>query len=598
MFAWQKGDLNDEQEKAVLQDGHVFLVACPGSGKTRTLTYKAAYELSRLKSSKQFVVAITYTHRAADEIKERIEALGVDTEQLWIGTIHSFCLEWILKPYHIYHPVLKSGFTILGAHESEEILTRLCGPYRNPRVSYFDCGYYFEPGGHVLSCPDVTKHPHLREVLDQYFAELTAAKQIDFELMLYCAYQLIISEPRISQLLSQLFTHILVDEYQDTKKVQYEIASAILRAGVGRTLAFVVGDPNQAIFTSLGGYAISAKDFAASAGIQLNELELSENYRNSKRIVNYFGHYNVHATKIVAASSAAGYPSLITLNVTVDVGDLDAELERLVRYNIEQLGVPQSEVCVLAPWWAHLGGMTRRLVARMPTYRFDGPGMVPFSRDQDNFWFKLSRIVLTQASPAMYVRRLRWAQEIVADLVAAGVSTANVGAKSLLRASNAIVCAETDGLLYLREVFDLLLGSLGIDFSQYATLAEQHKAFFESSQRRIDRMVQEGTPFISDIETFRKVFQLRSGVTISTIHGIKGDEYDTVIAYGLLEGMVPHFSDQNGTDSAMKLLYVIASRARKNLHLISERGRRRGGGRGDYDTTDVLAAYPFGYDVV
>jgi predicted ATP-dependent endonuclease of OLD family len=127
------------QEKAVLQDGHVFLVACPGSGKTRTLTYKAAYELSRLTSSKQYVVAITYTHRAADEIKERIEALGVDTEQLWIGTIHSFCLEWILKPYFIYHPTLKSGFTILGAHESEEILTRLCGPYRNPRVLARTC---------------------------------------------------------------------------------------------------------------------------------------------------------------------------------------------------------------------------------------------------------------------------------------------------------------------------------------------------------------------------------------------------------------------------------------------------------------------------
>ena len=110
-------------------------------------------------------------------------------------------------------------------------------------------------------------------------------------------------------------------------------------------------------------------------------------------------------------------------------------------------------------------------------------------------------------------------------------------------------------------------------------------------------MVSEGTPFISDIETFRKVFQNRSGVTISTIHGIKGDEYDTVIAYGLLEGMVPHFSDPNGTESAKKLLYVIASRARKNLHLISERGRSRGR-FGDYDTTNVLAANPFGYDVI
>jgi len=597
VFAWQKGDLNGEQEKAVLQDGHVFLVACPGSGKTRTLTYKAAYELSRLKSSKQFVVAITYTHRAADEIKERIESLGVDTEQLWIGTIHSFCLEWILKPYHIYDEQLRAGFTILGAHESEEILTRLCGPYRNRQISYFDCQYFMVPSGRVLTCQDAAKYPYLQEIFDQYFAELRAAKQIDFELMLYFAYRLVISEPRISKILSQLFTHILVDEYQDTKKVQYEIVSAILRAGSGSTLAFVVGDPNQAIFTSLGGFAIKADEFATAACIQLNRLELAENYRSSKRIVDYFGAYKVHDTNIVASSKQAGYPSMISHNATVDVDNLEAELERLIRLNVEQLGVPQNEVCVLAPWWMHLGSMTRRLIARMPAYQFDGPGMVPFSRDQDNFWFKLSRIALTQASPAMYVRRLHWAREVVADLIAAGVSTEYLEAKQLLRASNAIVCGQTDGLLYLRDVFNLLFASLGIAFQSYPTLVEQHRAFFDDSQRRINRMVQEGTPFISDIETFRKVFQHRSGVTISTIHGIKGDEYDAVIAYGLLEGMVPHFSDANGIESAKKLLYVIASRARKNLHLISERGRRRGR-YGEYETTNVLASYPYGYDPV
>ena len=97
MFMWEKGDLNLEQETAILHPSSVFLIACPGSGKTRTLTYKIAYELSRLASKRQFIVAITYTNRAADEIHERIEDLGVETSQLWIGTIHAFCLEWILN---------------------------------------------------------------------------------------------------------------------------------------------------------------------------------------------------------------------------------------------------------------------------------------------------------------------------------------------------------------------------------------------------------------------------------------------------------------------------------------------------------------------
>lgn len=71
-FVWPKGDLNDEQVDAITIPGNVFLTACPGSGKTRALTYKAALELSRLATTKQRVVAITYTHRAAEEIHERI----------------------------------------------------------------------------------------------------------------------------------------------------------------------------------------------------------------------------------------------------------------------------------------------------------------------------------------------------------------------------------------------------------------------------------------------------------------------------------------------------------------------------------------------
>jgi superfamily I DNA/RNA helicase len=78
MFTWDERELNSEQSAAVKEPSSAFLIACPGSGKTRTLTYKLAYELSR-RTDKRIVAAITYTHRAADEIQERIEAMGVDT---------------------------------------------------------------------------------------------------------------------------------------------------------------------------------------------------------------------------------------------------------------------------------------------------------------------------------------------------------------------------------------------------------------------------------------------------------------------------------------------------------------------------------------
>ena len=135
MFVLDKTDLNDAQVAAIEQPGSVFLVACPGSGKTRTLTYKIARLLSELKSDKKRIVAITYTHRAADEIHERIEQLGVDTSQLWIGTIHSFCLEWILKPYGIYYPALANGFQVINGHDTEQMLDDICGKVQGTVVS-------------------------------------------------------------------------------------------------------------------------------------------------------------------------------------------------------------------------------------------------------------------------------------------------------------------------------------------------------------------------------------------------------------------------------------------------------------------------------
>lgn len=362
--------------------------------------------------------------------------------------------------------------------------------------------------------------------------------------------------------------------------------------------AFIVGDPNQAIYGSLGGYAITSREFSAMAGIDLKDMELSRNYRSSDRIVGYFGNYIVHPTKINAAAKHKDFPSLISFDPLTSKDQLEGELVRLIRYNIETVGIAPHEVCVLAPWWMHLANMTRRLVAALPEYSFDGPGMVPFARDIDNFWYKLSKIILTDASPRMYVRRLRGAGEVLAALTDAGADISGLSRKLLLKGCNSIAIAEEDGLTYLKEFFDTLFARLGINFRGFSVLLEHYDAFFESSQARIQRLQSEGAMFIGEISAFRRVFESRSGITVSTIHGIKGAEYDTVIAYALLEGMVPNFNDPDPQDSANKLLYVIASRARKNLHLLAERGRMRGGGWGEYQATSVLAGCDFSYDEI
>jgi len=595
MFVWNTDDLNADQVKAIEQPGSVFLTACPGSGKTRTLTYKIARELSLLASDKQRVVAITYTHRAADEIQERIEQLGVDTSQLWIGTIHSFCLEWILRPYAIYHPELKNGFRVINAHDTERAHEALCGMHGG-KISTFDCGHYFTPAGYVVSCDD-WKQAKVHVLLQQYWQDLRANRQVDFELILAYAYDLIRDLPSISVLLGSIFATVLVDEYQDTKEIQYAILGSILKASNGKAMAFIVGDPNQAIYGSLGGYAITPAEFSKLSGVIFKELDLSQNYRSSDRIVGYFENFNQLSSKITAEGEFKYFASVISFDYSTDRHTLQAEIVRLIRYNVETIGIAPGQVCIVGPQWPPLAAMTRQLVAALPDYSFAGPGMVPFARDIDNFWYKLSRIILTEASPQLYIRRGRWAGEVIAGLELAGVNISGITRKSLLRASNGITSTETDGLKYLLECFNALLAALNIDRATSPMLVEHYDAFVEGSQRRIDKLIAVGANAIAEVAMFRKVFAEKTGITVSTIHGVKGAEYEAVIAFGLLEGMVPHFKESDKVSSANRLLYVICSRAKKNLHLISEAGRGRGRSN-VYLPTEVLLACGFSYDPV
>lgn len=572
MFIWEKGSLNNEQENAILEKESVLLIACPGSGKTRTLTFKIAYELGKLSSNKEFVIAITYTNRAADEIKERVELLGVNTDQLWIGTIHSFCMEWILKPYHLYSERLKNGFKVINSYDSENILSELCIPYRREDITHYDCGILAKTDKFYLTCPDTDKYTSLKKIITEYFNILKENHQIDFEQILFYAYKIIESKPVIADILYKLFPFILIDEYQDTKEIQYHIISKILKAGKGTSKTLIVGDPNQSIYDSLGGYPMPRVELEKLLGFNLIPLSLDKNYRSSAAIINYFDYYKTFNTPIIPAGSEKDYSSVITFNCKVSVDDLIKEITRLIILNVEK-GISPNEICIAAPQWIHIASITRRLMVELPDFSFDGPGMAPFSRDIENFWFKVSRIALTEPSPYMYVRRLRWSKEVLNELDSAGVDVSKITNKQFLSICNSLEIDETDGLAYLRIFFTKICQHLKVSLTGFPVLDEHFNSFFASSEARIQRLIKEGNPFIGEIEYFRKVFKQREGITVSTIHGTKGEEYDTVIGFGLLEGYVPHFKDNNGIINSKKLLYVLASRARKNLHLISEVNR-------------------------
>lgn len=598
MFIWDKETLNDKQENAIYEKDSLLLIACPGSGKTRTLTYKITYELSRLVSKKEFIIAITYTNIAADEIKERVELLGVDISQLWIGTIHAFCLEWILRPYALYSDELKNGFSIINSHDSQELITSLCVPYKNPKITYWDCGFNATSTGYELTTSKVHLQTNISTILIEYFKILSENKQIDFEQILHHTYQLLLAKPMICSILANLFPFILIDEFQDTKEIQYNIIAAILKANKGESKVLIVGDPNQSIFETLGGYPMPKDELETLMGFSLVEHNLSGNYRSSTKIINYFNHYRTYPNQIIPVGVDKDYDSLISFNNQVSKDDLVDELVRLILFNIEQKGISQNQICIVAPQWVHIASITRKLMIKLPNYSFNGPGMAPFARDIDNFWYKLSRIVLTEPSPSLYVRRLRWSREVLQELNIAGLDTTEQTTKYFLKLCNSIHIEETEGLAFLESFFNTICHHLKIDLALFPTLENHYQSFFNSSKKRIKRLQKEGNSFIGNIESFRKVFKQNKGVNVSTIHGVKGEEYDTMIGFGLLQDYVPHFNDTNGTENAKKLLYVICSRAKKNLHIIAERGRKKpyGNPPAEYRTTELLRLYDYSYD--
>lgn len=567
-------ELNQEQQSALEADGDVLLIACPGSGKTRTLIHKIAAELSQISSHREFVIALTYTHVAAEEIRDRVEAMGIDTAQLWIGTIHSFCLTWILRPYSLYHANLKDGFSVVDTFESDELLDEIAKQHP-PLKSHFDCRYYAtEQGFSADKNTPAGSLEALMSAITEYHASLLDEKKIDFEMMLKFAHDLIADHRPIAKRLSQLFRIIAIDEYQDTRDVQYSIVSRILREQDSKTKLFIVGDPNQAIFGSLGGVAKTANEISVLTDRPVKQLALQNNYRSSQQIVDYFSTFAVTPMQIQATVEHRDWHGDLVHDTTLDKSELVDGVAQLIRRNVEELGISPEQICIVAPWWIHLASITRSLVRALPEYEFNGPGLSPFGQNLDNFWYKVARIALTDSAPNMFRRRIRWAREIVDELVRAG-HVQEISPREFLKTTNRIKLESVSGTSFLIDYFEIFCSSFSIEIRSHSELSNQRQSFFERMANRLARIQNDEGIDGDDLETFKAVFRPRSGIVISTIHGVKGAEFDSVIAFGLLEDIVPHFGEpaSEKTDIAKKLLFVIGSRARMNLYLISETGR-------------------------
>ena len=513
--------VNNQQREAILQSGNVLLTACPGSGKTRALTYKIAHELEQLSNSKKVIIAVTFTNRAADEIKKRIRNLNSIDSNLWAGTIHSFCLEWILRPYMCYLDELKNGFSISDEYNSEAIISEL---KKNAGLKYWVSilTRYLQTGE--------KEETENRALVDEYHEILKSQKLIDFDQILHYAHRLISEFPKISEILKNMFQFICVDEYQDTQELQYSILAKIIRAESGNCKMFMVGDEDQAIYGSLGGVAKSLERIQEEFQEEFTPKELSGNYRSNQQIIDYYRNFQTSEIEITAVGENSEENATIKYSTDVHKDNIDEFIAQIISEKIAS-GIPENEICVLAPTWYLVIPMGRRLKSRLPDVKFDAVGLSPLSKNKENIWFKIARLFLVSPSPKTYLTRKRWANELIGEINDVGIDLfedSELKSKKMLKLINTIKSEESEGLDYLEDCFIKLLAILEINIEDNAYLKLHWDTFFEGAKKRLENPDFE---LASDIDSFKKMFKHEEGVVVNTCHGIKGEEFEVVIAF-------------------------------------------------------------------
>ena len=257
---------------------------------------------------------------------------------------------------------------------------------------------------------------------------------------------------------------------------------------------------------------------------------------------------------------------------------------------------------MLAPQWTQVRYLGRRLAAALPDVEFDAAGMSPFPRQQDDLWYQVTRLIFSRPDARMYRVRLMWAADILQRLEAhfgTTVESESINARGLLRLVNSIVCDCEEALDYLSYFVGELLLQLGFAWDMCEEARTLWDDYMNESRERLNGLNVEAMP---QTDRVRRLFQERTGINVSTCHSVKGEEYEVVICSGLLHGYIPNWGpiiddEKDETDIARKLLYVIATRAKKVLHLIAEDGRttRRGNA---LDVCHLLDGLEFDYDPI
>jgi DNA helicase-2/ATP-dependent DNA helicase PcrA len=283
-------DLNDAQREAVLHtEGPLLILAGAGSGKTRAITYRVAHLIGNGLAEPDNVLAVTFTNKAADEMRERVARLiGDDAERVWISTFHSFCARLLRREGP--HIGLSRDFVIYDTSDQNAVVKRVLKDLGiddkdlAPRLALSrisSAKNRMEGPAEVRSSGWSLRDEQIAKIYERYLAALADANALDFDDLLLKTVELVETSEQVRGKYAHKFRYIMVDEYQDTNRPQYLLVRRL--AEVHRNLA-VVGDPDQSIYKWRGADLRNILDFERDFS-ETVVIRLEQNYRSTQIIL-------------------------------------------------------------------------------------------------------------------------------------------------------------------------------------------------------------------------------------------------------------------------------------------------------------------------
>jgi len=619
--------LNAQQREAVLAtDGPVLILAGAGSGKTRVIVHRIAHLVLERGVPSEAILAVTFTNKAAGEMKQRVEALLGGATRAIVSTFHSLCVRILRRD--AARAGLASDFVI---YDADDQLAAV-----RDALKGLDLSEKLHPPRALLSRISARKNSGRKpdpkdedsfagatfaRVAVRYREILDGAHALDFDDLLLRTVALLAQDELVRDSYRQRFRYLLVDEYQDTNRTQYQLVRLLCGEAGNVT---VVGDEDQSIYSWRGAEIQNILDFEHDfPGARI--LRLEENYRSSQRILDAAAGLVAHNVKrkgkTLRAVKAAG--EIVRLHAASDEFEEAAwVVERIVSARDERSAVlfrinAQSRLLEEA-----------LLRLRIPYVVVGGVGF--YERKEVRDLLAYLRLVQNPGDPMALRRVLNVPPRGIGERTLGELErVAREGAVPLYAALGTIVDdallppRATQPLAGFRGLIETLRGEAPrltvkglleriLAASGYAAALAAEDS--RESQDRLDNLAEllsaaadfdarEETSglagFLDRVSLLSDVDKAKDGapVVLMTLHSAKGLEFENVFLIGLEEGLVPHsrsLTNQDGVEEERRLAYVGMTRARERLHLSWARSRQVFGQRRLSEPSRFLDEIPRG----